>query len=149
MNTATAPARVTPDNFLRRALWLDGWGTGAFGVLLLATAVPLRDPLGLPTAWSIPFGVAMLGGALVLLLIAGYPVISTRQATAVVAVNGVSVLGLLALAGSRVLPLTVAGVAFLLAGAVVVAVFAAVEYVGLRRLLAPTRAVSSGPGRPV
>lgn len=31
----------------------------------------LRDPLGLPTAWSIPFGIATLGAALALLLIAG------------------------------------------------------------------------------
>ncbi|WP_280419246.1 hypothetical protein [Nocardia carnea] len=135
MNTVTVPARAARDDLLRRALRLDGWGTGAFGVLMLAAAVPLQDPLGLPAAWSIPFGVAMLGGALVLLLIAGYPSISPRHATAVVAVNGVSVLGMLALAGSGLLPLTAAGVVFLLAGAAVVAVFATVEYVGLRRML--------------
>ncbi|MBF6352015.1 MULTISPECIES: hypothetical protein [Nocardia] len=135
MNTATASVPAAHDDLLRRVLRLDGWGTGAFGIVMLAAAVPLRDPLGLPTSWSIPFGVAMLGGGLVLLLIAGYPVLSPRHATAVVTVNGVSVLGMLALAGSGVLPLTAAGVAFLLAGAVVVAVFAAAEYVGLRRLL--------------
>lgn len=135
MNTVTAPAPAAHDDLLRRALRLDGWGTGAFGILMLAAAAPLRDPLGLPTSWSIPFGVAMVGGALVLLLIAGYPLISPRHVTAVVAVNGVSVLGMLALAGSGVLPLTAAGVVFLLIGAAVVAVFATVEYVGLRRML--------------
>ncbi|MFD4407198.1 hypothetical protein ACFWPH_30970 [Nocardia sp. NPDC058499] len=135
MNTMAAPAPTAHDDLLRRALLFDGWGTGAFGILILAAAAPLRDPLGLPTSWSIPLGVAMLGGALALLLLAGYPVISPRYTTAVVGVNGVSVLGMLALAGSGVLPLTTAGVAFLLAGAAVVAVFAAVEYVGLRRIL--------------
>ena len=40
----------------------------------------LRDPLGLPAAWSIPFGIAMLGGAAALLLIAGYPDIPRRLA---------------------------------------------------------------------
>ncbi|WP_280423393.1 hypothetical protein [Nocardia carnea] len=133
MNAVTAP--VAQDDLLRRTLRLDGWGTGAFGILMLAAAVPLRDPLGLPTSWSIPFGVAMLGGALVLLLIAGYPLISPRHATAVIAVNGVSVLGMLALAGSGLLPLTAAGIVFLLAGAAVVAVFALAEYLGLRRML--------------
>ncbi|WP_280507404.1 hypothetical protein [Nocardia flavorosea] len=134
MTTATAPASAAHDDLLRRVLRLDGWGTGAFGILMLAAVAPLRDPLGLPTSWSIPFGVAMLGGALVLLLIAGYPVISRPHATTVVAVNAVSVLGMLALAGSGLLPLTAAGVAFLLAGAAVVAVFAIAEYMGLRRM---------------
>ena len=134
MTTVTAPAPAAHDDLLRRVLRLDGWGTGAFGLLMLAAAAPLRDPLGLPTAWSIPFGVAMLGGALVLLLGAGYPVISRRHATAVVAVNAVSVLGMLALAGSGLLPLTAAGIVFLLVGAIVVAVFATAEYVGLRRM---------------
>lgn len=134
MTTAATPAPAARDDLLRRVLRVDGWGTGAFGILMLATAVPLRDPLGLPTSWSLPFGVAMVGGGLVLLLVAGYPVISRQYATAVVAVNTVSVLGMLALAGSGLLPLTAAGVAFLLAGAAVVAVFAAVECLGLRRM---------------
>lgn len=133
MNTRTAPA--AHDDLLRRALRLDGWGTGAFGVSMLAAAIPLQDPLGLPAVWSIPFGLVMLGGGLVLLLIGGAAVISRQYATAVVAINGVSVLGMLALAGSGLLPLTAAGVVFLLTGAVVVAVFASVEYVGLRRIL--------------
>lgn len=134
MTTVTTPAPSTRDDLLRRVLRVDGWGTGAFGILMLAAAAPLRDPLGLPTSWSIPFGVAMVGGGLVLLLIAGYPVISRRYATAVVAVNTVSVLGMLVLAASGLLPLTAAGVVFLLAGAAVVAVFAAVESLGLRRM---------------
>lgn len=134
MSTATLSTPTTADDLLRRTLRLDGWGTGAFGVLMLAGAVPLRDPLGMPTSWSVPFGVAMLGGALVLLLIAGYPVISPRHATGVVAVNSISVLGLLALPFVGLLDLTGFGVVFLLAGAVVVAVFAALEYAGLRRI---------------
>jgi hypothetical protein len=134
MTTATLSAPATSGDLLRRTLRLDGWGTGAFGVLMLAGAVPLRDPLGFPTSWSVPFGVAMLGGALVLLLIAGYPVISSRHATGVVAFNSLCVLGLLALPFSGLLELTGAGVAFVLTGALVVAVFAVLEYTGLRRI---------------
>jgi hypothetical protein len=134
MTTATLSAPATSGDLLRRTLRLDGWGTGAFGVLMLAGAVPLRDPLGFPTSWSVPFGVAMLGGALVLLLIAGYPVISSRHASGVVAFNSLCVLGLLALPVSGLLELTGAGVAFVLTGALVVAVFAVLEYTGLRRI---------------
>ncbi|MEU1956466.1 hypothetical protein [Nocardia rhamnosiphila] len=134
MTTATLSAPATSDDLLRRTLRLDGWGTGAFGVLMLAGAVPLQDPLGFPTSWSVPFGVAMLGGALVLLLIAGYPVVSPRHATGVVAFNSLCVLGLLALPFSGLLELTGAGVAFVLIGALIVAAFAALEYAGLRRI---------------
>lgn len=126
-------ADQTSTEFLRTALRVDGWGTGVFGVVLLVGAVALRDPLGLPTAWSVPFGVAMLGGALALLLIAGYPEVPFGQACAVVAVNMVSAVGMVVLALSGLIALTGLGIAFLLVGAAVVAAFAAAEYTGIRR----------------
>ncbi|WP_280400774.1 hypothetical protein [Nocardia carnea] len=136
MTTVTASASTAAaDGLLRRALRVDGWSTAVFGVLMSAAAVPLRDPLGLPTSLSIPFGMAMLGGGLVLILLAGHPVISARHAAAVVAVNTLSVLGMAGSAASGLLPFTAAGVAFVLVGAVVVAIFAGWEYVGLRRIL--------------
>ncbi|MFD0362623.1 hypothetical protein ACFQZZ_14345 [Nocardia sp. GCM10030253] len=137
MSLAVTPAlsgQRAGTDYLRSALRVDGWSTGAFGVVMLAGAVGLRAPLGLPTAWSIPFGVAMLGGALALLLIAGYPEISPRQATGVVAVNALSAVGMVALAFSGLIDLTGLGIAFMLAGATVVAVFACLEYTGLRRV---------------
>ncbi len=118
---------------MRAALRVDGWSTGVFGAALLAVGPLLRDPLGLPTAWSVPFGVAMLGGALALLLIAGYPEISRRTAGAVVAVNLASAVGMVVLALTDVMPLTGLGVAFLFVGAMVVAIFGELEYVALRR----------------
>ncbi|MFC9896494.1 hypothetical protein ACFVMC_22640 [Nocardia sp. NPDC127579] len=118
---------------LRATLRVDGWSTGAFGIFLLATAPVLREPLGLPTSWSIPFGVAMLGGATALLLIAGYPEIPARAAGAVAAANAVSGLVLVELAVVDVIPLTMPGRMFLLAGAAFVATCAALEFAGLRR----------------
>lgn len=132
MSTATRPLSAAPDP-LRLALRVDGWSTGAFALVMLVGAVPLSEPLGLPTSWSIPFGVAMLGGSLALLLIAGYPTVRSGHVAGVVAVNTASALGLVVLAFSGVLDLTGLGVAFLLSGALVVAVFAAFEYAGLRR----------------
>ncbi|MGK8505392.1 hypothetical protein [Nocardia asiatica] len=132
MSTTTqAPGSAA---FLRSALRVDGWSTGVFGGVLLAGAGSVRDPLGLPIGWSIGFGLVMLGGAVALLSIAGRPAISARHARAVVAVNAVSAVGMLVLAGSGALALTGLGVAFLLVGAAVVAVFAGLECAGLRGL---------------
>ncbi|MEU0544973.1 hypothetical protein ABZ319_34390 [Nocardia sp. NPDC005978] len=118
---------------LRTALRVDGWSTGVFGVFLLATAPLLREPLGLPTAWSVPFGVGMLGGAAALLLIAGHPRLPSRLVAAVVAVNALSAVIMVELAVLDLIPLTNRGRAFMLAGATFVAVFAVLEFAGLRR----------------
>ncbi|WP_062990354.1 hypothetical protein [Nocardia anaemiae] len=129
---STLDAR-TDSGFLRAVLRLDGWGTGVFGVIMLAGAASLSGPLGLPTTWSIPFGVAMIGGGLALLLIAGYPELVPSHAVAAIGVNVVSALALVLLAFSGLLDLTGLGVAFLLIGALWVAVFAALEVSGVRR----------------
>ncbi|GII94393.1 hypothetical protein [Sinosporangium siamense] len=137
MSTPTGTRRpLETDNAgpLRTVLRIDGWSTGVFGVVMLAAAQPLSGPLGLPTAWSIPFGVAMLGGAAVLGLIAGYPRIPARYAAYVVAGNTLSCVALLVLVFADVIPLTGLGTAFLLTGALVVAVYAGLEFAGLRRL---------------
>ncbi|WP_433522023.1 hypothetical protein ACQPZ2_33130 [Nocardia pseudovaccinii] len=124
---------VARTDYLRTVLRLDGWGTGVFGVVMLAGAAALSGPLGLPTAWSIPFGVAMVGGGLALLLIAGYPDLVPSHSVAVIGVNVVSALALLVLPFSGLPDLTGFGVAFMLIGAVWVAVFAALEVSGVRR----------------
>ncbi|WP_280265862.1 hypothetical protein [Nocardia wallacei] len=130
MTTATASlARID----LRTVLRIDGWSTGLFGVVMLAAAPVLRDPLGLPTAWSVPFGVAMLGGAAALLLIAGYAEIPRRLAATVAIANAASAVAMVVLAFVDVIPLTGWGVAFLLVGAAVVTAFAELEFFGLRR----------------
>ncbi|GAA2382616.1 hypothetical protein GCM10010420_00690 [Streptomyces glaucosporus] len=139
--TTTAPAArrpagegPAPDALLRTVLRVDGWSTALFGVVLLAGGGLLDGPLGLPLAWSVPFGVAMLGGAAALGLIAGYPRIPPRLSAAVVAGNALSCAALLILTFSGALPLTGPGTAFMLTGAAVVAVYAGLEYAGRRRL---------------
>ncbi|MFH9422292.1 hypothetical protein [Streptomyces sp. NPDC017529] len=136
--TATAhrpapAARTGAADLLRTVLRIDAWSTAAFGVVMLAGGRPLSAPLGLPTTWSVPFGIAMLGGAAALALIAGYPRVPKGPAAAVVVGNGLSCVAMLLLVFSGLLPLTAFGAVFLAFGAVVVAVFAALEYVGLRR----------------
>ncbi|OUC94922.1 hypothetical protein [Streptosporangium minutum] len=137
MSTPTGTTRrpeIDTSEPLRTILRIDGWSTAVFGVVMLAAAQPLSGPLGLPTAWSIPFGVAMLGGAVALGLIAGHPRIPARHVAFVIAGNALSCVALLALVFADVIPLTGFGVAFMLVGALVVAVYAGLESVGLRRL---------------
>ncbi|WP_030023804.1 hypothetical protein [Streptomyces monomycini] len=131
--TAARPAPAAGRELLRTVLRIDSWSTAAFGVVLLAGGKPLSAPLGIPTTWSLPLGIAMLGGAAALALIAGYPRIPKGPATTVVVGNSLSFVAMLLLAVSGLLPLTGLGSVFLLIGAVVVAVYAVLGYVGLRR----------------
>ncbi|MDP9865393.1 MULTISPECIES: hypothetical protein [Streptosporangium] len=138
MSSVTGAARPPAaggggSDLLRTVLRIDGWSTAVFGVVMLAGSGPLSGPLGLPTTWSVPFGVAMLGGAAALGLIAGYPRIPPRHAASVVAGNALSCVALLLLTFADVIPLTGPGVAFMLVGALVVAVYAGLEFIGLRR----------------
>ncbi|MYU50477.1 MULTISPECIES: hypothetical protein [Streptomyces] len=132
--TAPRPAagRAAPD-LLRSSLRVDGWSSAVFGLVMLVGNTWLSGPLGLPTTWSVPFGIALLGGAAALALIAGYPRIPAHLAVTVVAGNTLSCAALLLLAFTDVLPLTGLGRAFLVSGALVVAVFTECEFVGLRR----------------
>lgn len=146
--TPAPPDRARPDRAagltdaapLRNILRIDSWGTAAFGVFLLALGSLIDGPLGFPLSWSVPFGVAMLGGALVLGLIAGYPVIPVRFVRSVVQFNLVASAALVVLAFVDLMPLTAAGVAFVLSGAAIVAAFAVLEYAGWRRAERGSRA---------
>ncbi|WP_436774783.1 hypothetical protein [Yinghuangia sp. YIM S09857] len=122
------------DELLRTAVKLDAWAAGAFGVFLLALGSLVDGPLGLPLAWSVPFGVAMLGGALALALIAGYRPIPASLGALVFACNAASSVALAVLAFVDLIPLTGWGSVFMLSGAAVVGAFATAEYAGFVRV---------------
>ncbi|MFD5177130.1 hypothetical protein ACFWM1_15055 [Nocardia sp. NPDC058379] len=126
MTTITDP-RPGP---LTTVLRVDGWSTALFGVVLTVSAPLLREPLGLPTPLSLLFGVVLVAGGAALLAIARRG--PHRYARPVVAVNAASALGMTALACSGLLPLTGLGVGFLLTGAALVAMYAALEGAALR-----------------
>lgn len=113
------------DGLLRGSLRVDGWGTAGFGVVMLAGGHWLAGPLGLPSAWFVPVGIAMLGGAAALGLIAGYPRIPPRLAGYVVTGNTLSGAAIVTLLATGALPLTGLGIGFMLAGAAWVVTFAA------------------------
>jgi len=127
------PATTDASTLLRRVLWLDGLSTAAVGVLLLAATGLFEDLLGLPVSWSVPIGVGLLGWALAVVLIVDRPDIAPRHVMFVIGGNALSAAGLVALALTDLIPLTGPGVAFMLLMAVVVAVYAELQFMGLRR----------------
>ncbi|MFH9136577.1 hypothetical protein [Streptomyces sp. NPDC017524] len=136
----TPPATVAPAGdaarFFRLVLRVDSVSTAVMGVVLVAAAVPLGSATGMPVAFAVAFGIFQIGGAAVLALIAGYPVIPLALARTVVVVNALCAVGCVVTAFSDFVPLNGFGVVFLLIGAVIVAVYAALQYTGLRRMTA-------------
>jgi hypothetical protein len=118
---------------LRLALRLDAAASGALGLLALAAASPLTGLLG-PTAGMLRgTGAFLVAYALALVLIAARPVIPRPAAWAVVIGNSLWVLGSVgALIAGRD-TFTTLGTVVVLAQAVAVAVFADLQWLGLRR----------------
>ncbi|MFJ3326357.1 hypothetical protein ACIPMT_18130 [Streptomyces griseus] len=132
-SAATVPARDTA-RFLRLVLRVDGVSTAVMGVVLIAAAAPLGSATGMPVAFAVAFGVFQIGGAACLALIAGYPVIPPALARTVVVVNALCAVGCVVMAFADFMPLNGFGTVFLMIGALIVTVYTALQYTGLRRM---------------
>ncbi len=128
-----APSRDTA-RLLRLVLRVDSVSTAVMGVVLIAAAGPLGSATGMPVPFSVGFGIYQLGGAAALALVSGYPVIPPGLVWAVIAVNALSAVASIVLAFGGMVPLTGFGTVFMLIGALIVTVYAALEYAGLRRM---------------
>ena len=135
--TALSLARITAvrdgGRLLRFALRLDAAGSGALGLVGLAAAAPLADPLGMTAAGLLGTGAFLVAYALALVLLAARPVIPRAAAWTVVLGNAAWVLGSLGAAVAGRETFTALGVAVVLAQAAAVAVFADLQWLGLRR----------------
>ncbi|WP_226363534.1 hypothetical protein [Pseudonocardia abyssalis] len=131
--TDLSPAR-TSDAFLRLALRIDAAASGALGVLSLAAAPLLVDVLGPPAPVLVGVGAFLVVFAAGLLVLASRRSIPRPAAWTVVLGNAgwvvASVLAVV-LGGEA---LTGLGVAVVLVQAVAVAVFADLQWLGLRRM---------------
>jgi hypothetical protein len=129
----TTTQNIRKDQLLRNALTLDGAASGLCGVALLALAGVLADPLGLPTAALVGFGVfALLYGPAV--LYAGTrPVINHTAARVVVGLN--LCMALDSVLTATLVDVTVAGEVALLALAVFGIGVGALQWAGLNRAL--------------
>ena len=122
-----------PSSFLRRALLADAATSGAMGLLLLGSAGVLESLLGGP-AWLLRASAAILiPFAALVTFVATRERIAAPAVWLVIGANALWIVDSVLLALSGWLPLTKLGVAFILAQAAVVLVFAELEYIGLRR----------------
>lgn len=119
---------------LRLALRLDAVASGALGVLGLAAAPLLGDLLGPSSAVVLGVGAFLGCFAVALGLLAARPAIPRAGAWAVVLGNSGWVLGSVVAVVVGWTSLTALGVAVVLAQAMAVAVFAATQWLGLRRM---------------
>jgi hypothetical protein len=124
--------------FLRRVLMLDAVATAATGLMLTFGAGLTKDLLGLPQGLMQYAGVSLLPFAALVGFLATRETISRPAVWAVIAYNALwSIDSIVLLMTGWVAP-TALGYAFVIAQALVVALFAELEYVGLRRMATAT-----------
>lgn len=134
------PTPILPAPLLRQALLADAVTTAACAALLIAGASLLDEALGLPAALLRGAGLVLMPFAALVAWLGTRP---RLPRTAVLAVIGVNALwaadSLLLLLGGWVAP-TAAGLAFVIAQAVAVAMYAELQFMGLRRSAAAAAA---------
>jgi hypothetical protein len=128
---------------LRRILTVDATVSGGFGLLMLLLAGQLVAPLGLPAALSRTLGALLLLFGLAVLALARRPAPPRAGVIAVVATNLAWVVASVALLLAGWIELTRLGSAFVLAQALAVAAFAALQVLGLERSTPATAAYAT------
>ncbi|NYF55639.1 hypothetical protein [Micromonospora purpureochromogenes] len=134
MVTAASTVQTADDaKLLRFALKQDAIGSGANGLVYLAAAAIFGELFGLPAAFLYPIGAFLVAFAAALLSLASKPRVSRPAAGVVIAVNTAWVVASLELLIAGWFPLTGLGTALVIAQAVVVAGFTALQLAGLRK----------------
>lgn len=126
--------------FLRLVFRLDAVATGAVGVLvLLAAGIVVGDGrpfvalLGTPLSLLVPVGLFLMVYAGFVWIIGSRRLVSGSACWAAVAINAACVVGCVVVVAAGWFPLTALGVVFVLVQAVAVALFAGLQFIGLRR----------------
>jgi hypothetical protein len=132
-NTAPTAPPIRAGGLLRPALRLDAVVTGANGAGYLLGATLLDGPLGLSPGLLRGVGAFLLVYAAAVWLVASRRPVSGAAVEAVIAANLLWAAGSVAVAATGAGSPTALGTAWLVLQAAVVAGFAAVQLVGLRR----------------
>ncbi len=121
------------NTFLRYALLADAIASGATGPLLIAGADPLTGLLGLPVTLMREAGLLLVPYVALVAFVGTRETISRPAVQAIIALNVLWVAGSIGLLVSGWVAPTALGYAFVIAQAIVVGVFAELQFVGLRR----------------
>jgi hypothetical protein len=118
---------------LRFALLADAVASGATGLLMIAGADLLTGLLGLPVALMREAGLLLIPYVVLVALVGTRQNIPHSAVKAIIALNAAWVAGSIGLLMSGTVAPTVLGYAFVIFQAVVVGVFAELQFIGLRR----------------
>lgn len=133
-NTSTFPPPVPTSAFLRRVLLADALVSGATGALMAVAAGMLEPILHVPAPLLRAAGLVLLPYAAVVAMLARRDTLSRGAVRAVIGCNALWAVDCVALLFTGWIDPGVLGVAFILVQAVVVAAFAELQVMGLRRL---------------
>lgn len=133
MITRNHPFSDSEDSLLRFAMRVDATLTGVLGLAIAAMADPLGRLTGLTSAQGYIAGAAFVLCGLVVYALAASPDLR-RVGTGLVAFNIAGTVGFVAVAEAGVLPLTTFGSFGVLAAGLYTAIFAVLQYFGVRRL---------------
>lgn len=124
---------ITISPFLRNAITLDAVVTGAAAILMMGGAGLLSPWLGLPAGLLFWAGLALVPFVALLVVVARRGSAHRLVLFDIVAINVLWVVASLGLLVSGAVAPTALGYAFVLAQAAAVALFAELQFVGLRR----------------
>jgi hypothetical protein len=127
--------QTEPAGLLRHAILSNGIFCGVSGIILLLAAGPLATLLGIPAPLALRGTGFVLGCyGVALFFLAGQQRINPKLALAVILLDVIWVIDSIVLLLSGWLPLTTAGMWIIGILALIVAGFAEVQYLGLRRM---------------
>jgi hypothetical protein len=137
-NTASAASAAdaahASTTFLRRALWADAIATGATALLMVVGADLLTGLLALPAPLLRITGLSLLPYTAFVVWLATRPMPSRPVVWAVIVCNGLYAIDCVLILATGWLAPSALGIAFIVMQAIVVAAFAELQYVGLRRV---------------
>jgi len=125
---------LTTSTFLRRALVADAAISGATAVLLVLGGGVLAQPLAVPESLLRYAGVVLIPFAMYVGLVARRDAVPRASVLAIIGLNVAWVVASLWLVLRGPIQPNLLGYAFIVGQAVAVAVFAELQYVGLRRV---------------
>lgn len=124
---------IHPAPYLRQGLLADATTSAAFGLLTVIAAGPLERVLGLPATLLRTAGLIMIPWVLCLGWLATRESVQRPAVWAVIILNALWAVDSFVLLWSGWVMPTSAGTAFVVAQALVVAMYAELQYVGLKR----------------